>query len=111
MIAVTGISGQMAFVNPVSGSKTSGMGAGGTIGFRSGAVSVTAPESDTYFTVSLSSPKSAINCCRVSSGECPGKMRQFTFACAVCGNALLATPALRRGATPGGLEVGGLEGD
>ena len=66
---------------------------------RSGAVSETSPESDTYFTVSFASPKIAINCCRISSGEWPGKIRQFTLACAVCGSALLACPAASRVAT------------
>jgi hypothetical protein len=75
------------------------MGAGGTMALRSGAVSETAPESETNFTVSLSSPKMEISWRRISSGECPGKMRQLTMACAVCGSALLAWPAVRRVAT------------
>src|ERR1035438_8504230 len=97
--AVTGMPGQIALVRRVSGWKTSGIGAGGAIGLRSGAVSETTYESETYFTASLSSAKIPINCLRISSGECPGKMRQFTIACAVWGRALLAWPALSRVAT------------
>ena len=36
---------------------------------------------------------------RISSEECPGRIRQFTLACARCGRALLACPASRRVAT------------
>ena len=35
------------------------------------------------FTMSRLSPKILMSCCRISSGEWPGKMRQFTLACAV----------------------------
>ena len=35
-------------------------------------------------------------CCSTSSGECPGRMRQFTFAWANSGSALFARPASKR---------------
>ena len=84
---VTGRPGQICWVSEVSGSKTSGMGGGGTMALRSGAVSEMTPPSETYFTTSLSSPKMPISCRRISSGEWPGKMRQLTLACAICGSA------------------------
>src|ERR1700753_2734932 len=99
MIGVTGVPGQIAFTSLRIGSKTSGNGGGGTIALRSGAVSETTPVSATYFTESFGSSKSLMSSLRISSGECPGKMRQFTLACAVCGSALLAWPPERRVAT------------
>src|SRR5450631_3006380 len=96
---VTGVPGQIWVTREVKGSKTSGSGGGGTMALRSGAVSETSPASETYFTVSLEFPKMSISWWRISSGEWPGKMRQLTLACAVCGSALLAWPATRRVAT------------
>src|ERR1039457_1383157 len=90
---VRGVPGQRTCVSRVNGSKTAGIGAGGTIAFLSGAVSEISPASETNFTLSLSSAKIEISCLRISSGEWPGKMRQFAMACAVCGRALLACRA------------------
>jgi len=67
--------------------KNFGDGRRGTMALRSGAVSEMTPPSETYFTTSLSSPKMPISCRRISSGEWPGKMRQLTLACAICGSA------------------------
>ena len=96
----------MAWVKRVSGSKTSLSGAGGTMALRSGAVSETSPASETYFTLSLGSAKRAINCWRISSGEWPGKMRQLTLACAVCGEGVVGVAGGEARGDAGGAEVG-----
>src|SRR5450432_3130980 len=88
----TGAPGQNFAEICSNGLKTSGIGGGGTIGLRSGAVSATSPASLIYFTVISGSANILISCCRISSGECPGKIRQFTFAWAACGSALGACP-------------------
>ncbi len=56
---VTGVPGQISCVIRVSGSKTSLIGAGGAMALRSGAVSATTPASETYFTLSCGSAKTA----------------------------------------------------
>src|ERR1039458_9390482 len=96
---VTVIPGQMACVMLVSGDQTSGIGAGGTIAVRSGAVALTSPEFDTYSTFNCESAKMEMSCLRVSAGEWPGRIRQFTMAWAICGSSLVASPAFSRVAT------------
>ena len=92
---VTGIPGQMACVKLVSGDQTSGSGAGGTIAERSGAV---APPrlSPKHIPPSVGIGKDGDELLPTSSGEWPGRIRQFTMAWAICGRALLASPASSR---------------
>ena len=92
--------GQSAWVRRVSGSKTSLIGAGGTIALRSGAVSDHPPASETYFTVKLvvaeDGDQLLANFLRRMARKDPAI---HDWPAPICGSALLAWPALSRVAT------------
>src|SRR5882757_7840570 len=96
MTGTTGTPGHISATTLVKGCMTSGFKSVGGTALDVGAVSLTSPLSFTYRTVTLGSWMILINCCRISSRELLGRIRQFTLADAVCGKALLACPPLRR---------------
>jgi len=96
----TGIPGHISPATCLNGCITSCRTGGGGSALVSGASASAFPVfGSTYATLTFGSPKMRTNSCRTSSRECPGSIRQFTFACAVCGSALFACPPFRRVAT------------
>src|SRR5215472_11231997 len=99
MVGITGNPGHIWATTFSSGWNTSGRSGGGGYDCVDNACSVTPPMAPTYITEILGSDRISTNFRRMSSDECPGAMRQFTLAFAICGRALLACPASSRVAT------------
>src|SRR2546426_878155 len=68
---------------------TSGLSGDGALAFAS----------STKETAMLGSARTSTSFCLIAAGASSGRMRQLTFAAAVCGNALFACPPSRRVAT------------
>jgi hypothetical protein len=79
----------MSFVSDSTAVITSGRNGDGALGWAS----------LTNDTVIFRSPSTSVSRVFTDSGVAPGRMRQFTFAVASCGRALLAWPPVSRVAT------------
>src|SRR5579863_696837 len=98
MVGTTGKPGQIACTVFSSARITPGRsGEGGT---PTGGITVpVASLTGTTVTATLGSAATFSSVLRTASGSSPGKMRQFTLARAICGNALGAWPPLSMVAT------------
>src|SRR5215470_4885085 len=99
IVGITGKPGHTSETTFSSGWNTSWRSGGGGYDCVDNPCSVTTPFALTYITEILGSARMSTSFRRMSSDECPGAMRQFTFAFAICGSALLACPASSRVAT------------
>src|SRR3954468_4956649 len=96
---MTFMPGHIRATSVSSGFITSGANGGGGKPRAEDATSSTLPLGSYDWTLMLGSANTSIRTRRISSGESPGKILQFTLAVARWGNALLACPPANRVAT------------